>query len=856
MLKNMKIGQRLLFVSIIIFIAFAVGIFVFKSSLENTDESYKNLMEKEILVADSARQISQLFEKCKRLEESFLRERNNKDLKQQKKSIDEIKNYLSQIENSSKETKTAGVKSALKSHDDSYSKIISSWKIKGYNQEDKNGLQFKFSQIANNLMEKVKKHQLENLYIKFMAVRIAEKDFYFKNEAMYKTKLDMALVNFGYEISDLSASDAVKQNYKTSLNEYKSVLQKLSEAKDDKRKGFYDSLANIGVKIESQIANLYIPQVKSLILQVRQDEKKYLLEGRKSSLSLDDILASYDKPEEKPVEENSGGGGGGLLDGLLSEEPEEKTAEVKKERKDMDNFEKTLDSLAALEKGFKDLEDNLSEEDLNTGLKLIGEYKDLFSSLVKEDDIINSEMIALKVSSEKLSDSVTDIVEAANESLKLKKGVISKSIDSSSKTAMFSSLTAVILGILLFAGVTQSITKPIGSAVEFADSIANKQLNEQLNINSSDEIGQLAGSLNKASENLNGSFKTISDKTFMLNDSSQTLSSASKKFTESFDTVDKNAASSIESTRKMTENLELVKSHSEKLNESSAAVLDRIKRVSGNIVSVTEAVSSSETNISSISAATEEMSATIAEIAENGEKNRAVTEEAFSTTDAAYEQVTQLISAAKEIEEIVNLIVEISDQTKTLSLNATIEAARAGEAGKGFAVVANEVKALATQTNDASEKIRQSIQKVAEISQNTTSMMDSVKNIVSQIRDSSNMVASAIEEQNITVKDNAANIAEAAAGLIQISNTMNDSSALVQETVEDIEGMAELVSDVNSSCLESTKENQVIVTSIDNIGKSVSVCKQDAEMLKSTSENLDEMAKGLSDIIKQFKLKA
>jgi methyl-accepting chemotaxis protein len=68
--------------------------------------------------------------------------------------------------------------------------------------------------------------------------------------------------------------------------------------------------------------------------------------------------------------------------------------------------------------------------------------------------------------------------------------------------------------------------------------------------------------------------------------------------------------------------------------------------------------------------------------------------------------VRGLSEASRQIESFSGVINKIADQTNLLALNATIEAARAGDAGRGFAVVAGEVKRLATQTADATTRIR------------------------------------------------------------------------------------------------------------------------------------------------------
>ena len=85
-------------------------------------------------------------------------------------------------------------------------------------------------------------------------------------------------------------------------------------------------------------------------------------------------------------------------------------------------------------------------------------------------------------------------------------------------------------------------------------------------------------------------------------------------------------------------------------------------------------------------------------------------DQASAAAREASANVDRLRESSNAIGNVVNLIAQIARQTTLLALNSTIEAARAGEAGRGFAVVATEVKALAVQTQQATEEITKKIE--------------------------------------------------------------------------------------------------------------------------------------------------
>jgi len=156
-------------------------------------------------------------------------------------------------------------------------------------------------------------------------------------------------------------------------------------------------------------------------------------------------------------------------------------------------------------------------------------------------------------------------------------------------------------------------------------------------------------------------------------------------------------------------------------------------------------------NLRDVQNALGEMRNAISEISKNTMQADQIVQEAESEIQNVQKMTHDLGRRTQEISEVVNLIQSIAEQTNLLALNATIEAARAGEAGKGFAVVANEVKELAQQTAQATQRITEIILGVQSESKDVAEAVDHFAETFVSLRDISTTITSAVEEQTVMI---------------------------------------------------------------------------------------------------------
>ena len=110
-------------------------------------------------------------------------------------------------------------------------------------------------------------------------------------------------------------------------------------------------------------------------------------------------------------------------------------------------------------------------------------------------------------------------------------------------------------------------------------------------------------------------------------------------------------------------------------------------------------------------------------------------------------EVEALGNASAAIGDVIRIISGIAEQTNLLALNATIEAARAGEVGRGFAVVANEVKELARETAEATQKVSDQITGIQASSQQVAAGIHATSQTIGQLDTVQARINEVLEDQ-------------------------------------------------------------------------------------------------------------
>lgn len=403
------------------------------------------------------------------------------------------------------------------------------------------------------------------------------------------------------------------------------------------------------------------------------------------------------------------------------------------------------------------------------------------------------------------------------------------------RAAVNSVATSCIIAVVIIALIlsvigiffARALVIPLKECVQFSGQVAAGKMDEQLAVQRSDEIGDLANSLRTMVAALKE----------QINAAKAATANAEFKSKEAEEATRRAEAAALEAQNAKRDGMHAAASELEGMVSGISAAASKL---SAQIEQSDKSAVESSQRLQEAAAAMNEMNATVQEVANNAASAASVSAETRSDAlegqkilDRAMKSIDQVqkVSLAlkedmgtlhehtQDISKIMNVISDIADQTNLLALNAAIEAARAGEAGRGFAVVADEVRKLAEKTMASTNDVANAITSIQNSAQASVNRMEEA---LSDVNEATELASQSGEALHAIVRK----VESTADQVRAIAAAAEEQSAASEEINRSISTVNEMSAQTTQAMNEATKAISDLAMQTENVTSVVEQMKQ------------------------------
>lgn len=337
----------------------------------------------------------------------------------------------------------------------------------------------------------------------------------------------------------------------------------------------------------------------------------------------------------------------------------------------------------------------------------------------------------------------------------------------------------LIVAAILF--ISKNITKSVNKLAFAAQEIADGNLNIEIDVDSNDEIGDVAIAMNNTVNRLKSYIDYIEEITSVLGEIANGILSFELKqdYVGEFASV-KDALFDIRTT----------------LSDTISEIKEVANQVSSSSMQLSTGSQILAQGTTEQASSIEELSSTISEVSSKIDENAKYTLKANDSMVMSGRKISdsnlqmqEMVTAMNEINarsneigSIIKAIDDIAFQTNILALNAAVEAARSGAAGKGFAVVADEVRNLAAKSSEAAKNSALLIERSMKAVEEGTQLANNAANNLQELYENSNEIVSTISDITRSSQEQADAVSQINQGLEQISSVVHTNAATAEES--------------------------------------------------------------------------